>query len=122
MLEIFKPAPARAIDFLDDRPQAATVRALGLGPDRILEPLEALLPRPLHIAFKVVSHKVESSFLGRVHNPRLYWMQLQTSICRPLPHQLQRLLGLFLASAQNQNVVRIPHHLDSPKYWWNTSR
>ena len=100
MLEIFKPAPARAIDFLDDRLQAVTVGALRFGSDRVLERLEALLPRPLHITFKVVSQKVESPFLCRVHNPCLVWMQLQPSIGCPLPHQFQRCFGLLLALAQ----------------------
>ncbi len=104
MLEVFKPASARAVDVLDDRLQAVAVRALRFGSDRVFVLLEALLPGPLHIAFEVIAQKVESPFLCCVHYPRLVWMQLQPSIGCPLPHQFQRLLGSRLASAQDHKV------------------
>ena len=114
VLEVFKPASTRAIDVLDDRLQAVTVRALRFGSDRVFVLLEALLPRPLHIAFEVITQKVESPFLCRIHYPRLVWMQLQPSIGCPLPHQFQRLLGFRLASPQDHKVSRPGHRSPSP--------
>ena len=60
VLEISIPTSDRLVDVLDDRLQAVALRAFGLGTNCVLELLEALLPRPLHIPFKVVPQKVES--------------------------------------------------------------
>ena len=38
-------------------------------------------------------------------------MKLQTGGCRPLLHLRQRSLGLFSATAQNHEVISVPHHL-----------
>src|SRR6266550_6177135 len=42
VLEVFKPAAQRPVKVLDDLGQAVSRRAFGLGPDRILELLQAL--------------------------------------------------------------------------------
>ena len=112
VFEIFKPAAQHAIDFLDDRLQAVTVIALGHNPDCILELAEALLTRPTHAAFKVVSQKIESSFLGGIDNPCLVWMQLQSYFRSPLQHLIKRFFGICLALAQNHKIVCVSHQVD----------
>ena len=76
MLEIFKPATHGAINIRNNRLHALPIIAPRLCPYRVFELAKALLSGPLHVSFKVISKKIESTLLCRIHNPRLDWMQL----------------------------------------------
>jgi len=59
MFEELKPSSHGAIDLFDDPCQAMAIAAPGLGPDGILELLEALPSRPTSAVLKVVPKKVK---------------------------------------------------------------
>src|SRR6267142_5734978 len=111
MLEILKPAPQRTIDVFDDDLQALTVGASRLGTNRVVELPETLLPWPLQAPLKVIPQKVKAATLGGVHNPCFDRMQRETRLLGPLPHLFQNRRRFPLAPAQNDKVIRIPHHL-----------
>src|SRR5437870_2181777 len=113
MFEVFKPAPQRAIDVSDDYLQAVALGASRLGTNRVFELPETLLPRPLHPSLEVITQKVKTAALGGIHNPRFNRMQPQTCLLGPLPHSFQNCCRFPLAPAQNDKVIRIPHHLAS---------
>src|SRR5207247_3604234 len=111
MFEILKPAPQRAIGVGNDLLQAMALSASRLGPNRVFELPETLLPRPLHSSLEVISQKVKAATFGGVHNPCFHRMQLQTRLLGPLPHLFQGGCRFPLAPAQNAKVISIPHHL-----------
>ena len=84
---------------------------LVLDADRVLVLLQALRARPTIAALEVVPQEVEATRLGGIHDPRLLGMELQAGRSRPRLHLRQRPLGLFSATAQDHEVVGIPHHL-----------
>src|SRR3989449_2636512 len=112
MFEILKPAHKRAIDVRDDYPQAMSVSALGLDSNRVFKLFQALLPWPFHAPFEVVSQKVKAATLRGAHDPGLDRVQRQSGSRRPLPYPFQGPFGFFSVPAQNDEVVRVSHHLD----------
>src|SRR2546426_197349 len=111
MFEILKPAPQRAIDVGDDLLQAMALSASRLGPHRVFELPETLLPRPLHPPLEVIAQKVKAATLGGIHNPRFNRMQPQTCLLGPLPHLFQNCFRFRRAPAQHDKVIGIAHHL-----------
>ena len=63
VFEVLKPAPTDCVDSADDLSQADAVRALGVGTDRVLVLLQALLARPAIAALEVVPKEVEATRL-----------------------------------------------------------
>ena len=76
VLEVFKPAPQRAVHVGDDLGHAMPRGPLGLRPDRVPEFLAALASRPAFASLEVVAEKVKASF-AFVDQPRLGRVQRQ---------------------------------------------
>src|SRR5215472_17386831 len=70
VLEVFKPAPQRPVEIGDDHGQAVARGPAGFRPDRVLELLQALPPRPALAGRKLVAEKVKAAVL-RVDQPGL---------------------------------------------------
>src|SRR5260370_25640664 len=70
VLEVLKPAAQRAVEIPDDLGQAVSRRALGLGPDRVLELLQALGAAPASAGRAPIPQEVTAVFRG-VDQPRL---------------------------------------------------
>ncbi len=85
VLEVLKPPYTRPIDSRNDDLQTVAMRPRGLGPDRVFELLEALIPRPTLATLKVIAQEVEP-FPVRIHDPGLDRMQGQAGIRRPRLH------------------------------------
>src|SRR6266853_4486097 len=83
VLEVFKPAPQRAVNVRDDLGQAVSRGPLGLRPDRVSELRPALGSRPAFAGLEVVAEKVKAVF-AFVDQPRLGRMQRQAGLRRPL--------------------------------------
>ena len=94
VFEVLKPAPQRAVDVFDDHLQALAVGASRLGPNRVLELLQALLPRPLHASLEVIAQKVKASRLVASTIRVLVGCSVRPACSRPLPHPLQGSLAL----------------------------
>src|SRR5471030_1510135 len=75
LFEVLKPSFQRSIEILADPFHAASLVSPGLLPNRILEPLHALLARPFHAAFEVVAQEVKSPRPARFHDSRFLRMQ-----------------------------------------------
>ena len=111
VFEVTKPATRDRVDARDDHLQALPIVALGEDAKLVLELLQALLPRPFIPALEVIPEKVKAAMLPGSHNARLFRMQRETSLRRPLLHQSQGLLSFRLAATQDDKVVGVPHHL-----------
>src|SRR5208337_2615379 len=97
MLEILKPAAQGPVQIRDDGRQALPVGAPGLGPDRVFQLSQALLPGPTFAPLKMIAQKVEAACLRSVDDPCLGRVQAQCGAYRPAPHPFQRLAGFRLA-------------------------
>src|SRR6266849_1149506 len=62
VLEVFKPAPQRAVNVRDDLGHAVSRGPLGLRPDRVPGLLPALGSRPAVAGLEVVAEKVKAIF------------------------------------------------------------
>src|SRR2546427_7415158 len=61
VLEVSHPAPQAAVDFVDDVLHRTGARALGLGPECVLQLVQALLARPSVASLEVVAPRPASS-------------------------------------------------------------
>ena len=61
VLEVFKPAAQRAVEVFNDAGQAVPRCTLGLGPDRVLEFLQALVSGPATASLKAIPKKSKPS-------------------------------------------------------------
>src|ERR1700730_9747027 len=113
VLEVFKPAPQRAVNVRDDLGHAVSRGPLGLRPDRVPELLAALASRPALASPEVVAEKVKAVF-AFVDQPCLGRVQRQAGLCRPLLHHGQGCGRVLFASAHHHEVVRAAHHLEPP--------
>ncbi len=68
VFEVFKPPARRPVDARNDHAQAVPMLTRRLGPNRVLEPLDALVARPALPTFEVVAQKVEA-LLGGIDKP-----------------------------------------------------
>src|SRR2546427_4801188 len=71
VLEVSHPAPQAAVDFVDDVLHRTGARALGLGPECVLQLVQALLARPSVASLEVVAQKVEASWLTGIDDAGL---------------------------------------------------
>src|SRR5208282_5633975 len=113
MLEVLKPAAQSPIQVRDDGREALPVRAPALDTNRVLQLGQALASGPTFPPFEVIPQKVEAAFGCGVYDPRLGRVQLQSRCRGPALYPFQRLAGFRLAPAQNHEVIRVPHHLES---------
>ena len=113
VLEISIPAAQRPVQVRDNDRETLPVGTPGLGTQRVLQLVQALSPGPSRPPCEVIAQKVEATRCGGVHDPRLRRMQLQSRRSGPTLHPFQRLAGFRLVPAQNHEVVRVPHHLES---------
>src|SRR2546425_9001750 len=113
VLEVMEPTTQGAIHRADDHHQGQAIRALRVLPDPAFQLVQALTTRPLHGAFKVVSQEVKSPSLAGVHQPRLGRVEGKSTRRDVLLHLLQRTLGFGLTAAENDEIVRVPYHLES---------
>src|SRR6266704_671322 len=111
VLEVFKPASRALIDFPDDSSQASGSAALGLIAYGLFEFIQALRAGPTVVSLEVVPQKVEPAFLAGIDDARFGRMQRQYRCVRPVAQLLQHLLGLLLVLAEDDEVVRVAHHL-----------
>src|SRR5436190_21908884 len=111
LLEVLKPSLQSPINVQDDDRQATTVVPLRFRAERVLKFPETFPPRPSIAALKVISQKIKSLGLRRVHDAGLLRMQRQSGLSRPLRDRLQRSHCFGLASTQNHEVIRIANHL-----------
>src|SRR3989339_1571580 len=115
MLEVSEPSACDPIDFPDGLVQAFPVRTVCHPAYPALYLGHALTPGPpVHLAFprvlKVIPEKVEprprlvhvhdSGFLGVQADPLLFYPGLQLAVGS---------LGFLLGSAQNDQIIRVPH-------------
>ncbi len=113
MLKVLKPSLQRPIHVQDDDRQAIAVGPLRFLADGVFEFPETLLSRPTLARFKVVSQKVKSSRLRRIDDSSLFRMQRQSDLRRPRLHVGQSSFRFRFTATQNDEVVRIAHHLEA---------
>lgn len=82
VLEVFKPAPQGPVQVRDDRLQALAVGTPSLGPNRVLELVQALRAGPTISPFEVIAQKVKAAALRGVYDPRLDGVQDRESFSR----------------------------------------
>ena len=111
VLEVGEPAFQGSVHAEDDRLQALPVGAPRLGSNAGLELLQTLLPGPSISPLPVIAQKVQAAALRGVHPPPLDRVQLPSDRGRPGLHFLQRLSGFRFVATQDNQVVRLPHHL-----------
>src|SRR6516162_9608339 len=112
VLEVLKPASQGPVQVREDGLQALSVVTPGLGPNRVLELVQALLAGPTFAACEVITQEVKAAVLRGVHHPCLDRVQGQSHGRGPVPHPFQRLLSGYLSPAKYHEVVRISHPLD----------
>ena len=114
VFEISHPSPAGPVDLLNDLFHRAATGSPGFGPEAVFEFVQALLTRPSVAPLEVVAQKIKTSPLTRLDATRFGWVQDQPRLFHPLAHVCQSSLGLFLAFAQNDEVLRLAYHLPAP--------
>src|SRR5262245_1160691 len=115
MFEVLVPTFQDRFELRDDLAQALPARAFGTRAHAIFHFLFALLAWPFTAPFEVVSQKVKAAFLRRVHHSRFLRVQRQSSFRRPVLHLAHRLFRFRLASTQDDEVIRVAHHLPSSR-------
>src|SRR5205814_197640 len=105
MLEIFKPAPQRAVHVLDDYCQGVSICPPRLAANGVPELLDTLLSGPSIATLEVVPKKVKATRYRRVHNASLLRVQAQSVASRPVLHPRKRLSRCRFRPAQNHEVI-----------------
>ncbi len=113
VFEVLEPSPHRGCEAVDDFSQALALRPTLSMTDRVLELVQALLPRPFHRPLEVVAQEVKSAFLPFVHDSRFGRVYGQPVFLRPLFDLFHCSLGLFLTAALDNKIVRIPGHFEA---------
>src|SRR5215510_13486277 len=111
MFEVLVPTFQNRFELRNNRAQALPIRAFGERAHAVFQFLFTLLARPFMATLEVIPQKIKSAFLSRVHHPRFLRVQFQSGVCRPVLHLAQRCCGFRLAPAQDDEIVRISHHL-----------
>src|SRR5262249_28431258 len=109
-LEVAEPAAQRSVQVGDDNRQTATVLSFRLSSHTRLELPQALGPHQPLLAVKAVAQEVKR-FAARINDTGLARMQAQAVVLDPLLHQSKRLLRFCLAAAEDDELIRVPHHL-----------
>src|SRR5258706_482042 len=106
-----EPALQRRIEILDDAREAVAARALRLLPHPVLEPVETLLAHPPLAGFEPISEELEAlAGLAAIAHMRLVRVEGQSIGLDPVLHLRKCALRFIPAAAQDDEVVRVPHH------------
>ena len=109
MTEVREPATKLLAQSSTNVGQALPVASLGLGPNAILQFLQAFLPWLSYPAMEVVSQEIKALVAG-VYDPSLRRMQRKFPLSDPMPHQIQGPFRFFASLAQNHEIIRVSHH------------
>src|SRR5262245_3708944 len=115
MFEVLVPTFQDRFELRDDFAQTLSIRAFGDRAHTVFQFLFALLAGPFVASLEVVPQKIKTAFLCRVHHPRFLRMQFQSGLCRPVLRLAQRLLCFCLAPTEDDEIVRVAHHLPTPR-------
>src|SRR5690625_611646 len=111
VLEVAKPTSQYRVQSVDDPRQALPARPSRLLPDLAFETGEALLADIASAAGEAVAKELEALCRSpTVDDVGLVRMQAKAVLRHPFLDRRERGLGLFLAPAENHEVVRIAHH------------
>ena len=112
VLVILIPAAQAPVDSADDFLPSPSLVALRVAAQCFSDFLQALLPRPSSAALEVVAQEVKASALHtRIGEARLVGVELESGFAHPRAHRCQSLFGLGSAAAEDDEVVRVAHHL-----------
>ena len=113
MLEVPEPAFQCEVHIRADGFHTPSIVASGFAPYGLFEFIQALLARPFLSPFKMVAKEVEPSSLTGIYDPCFSRVQFQSVFYYPVADLFHRLLCFLLASAQNDEVVRVSDHFEA---------
>src|SRR6185503_6735222 len=109
--EVSEPPDQRLVQLGDGVIEAVTRFSWGLRSQRFLQLVQAFLSWPVSLVLKVVAQEVEA-VRANVHDLRLRWMQHQSVFCYPCLDHCQCTRRFLGSAAQNNEVIRVSHHLE----------
>jgi hypothetical protein len=114
MFEVPEPTAQSRVDVGYDDCQTVAIASFSLCPEGVLEFLQALLAGPTGATLKMIAEEIKTQATNRgINQPCLSGMQTQILGCGQLLHKAKRFFGFCMASAQDDKVIGIPHHVET---------